>query len=167
MKLNKYSQPIFQSSDLIELMYSFDDLPLDKLIVERDSEVCNLYTFAGIQPTFDSDCTLAVDEFDSIQKNAWRVPPDVLNFDIKSFCLDQCNTEEERARVNEELEAFAEKGLLQVLNVLKYIVDTLRANNVVWGVGRGSSVSSYVLFIIGIHKINSIMYNLDYRDFLR
>jgi DNA polymerase III alpha subunit len=50
---------------------------------------------------------------------------------------------------------------------MKYVVDTLRANNVVWGVGRGSSVASYVLFIIGVHKIDSVKYDLDWREFLR
>ena len=57
--------------------------------------------------------------------------------------------------------------LLPVLQFLIYFVDTLRANNVVWGVGRGSSVSSFCLFLIGVHKINPLLYNLDYREFLR
>jgi DNA polymerase III alpha subunit len=37
----------------------------------------------------------------------------------------------------------------------------------VWGVGRGSSVASYVLFLIGVHRIDSMKYNLDYKEFLR
>jgi len=49
----------------------------------------------------------------------------------------------------------------------KYFVDTMQANNVVWGVGRGSSVASYVLYLIGVHKIDSIKYNLDWQEFLR
>ena len=53
------------------------------------------------------------------------------------------------------------------MQFLIYFVDTIRANNVVWGVGRGSSVSSFCLFLIGVHKINPLLYNLDYREFLR
>ena len=48
-----------------------------------------------------------------------------------------------------------------------YLVDHMRENNIVWGVGRGSSTASYVLFLIGIHKINSIQFGLDWREFLR
>ena len=50
---------------------------------------------------------------------------------------------------------------------LIYFVDTLRANNVVWGVGRGSSVASYVLFIIGVHKIDSVKYKLPINEFFK
>jgi len=50
---------------------------------------------------------------------------------------------------------------------LKYLVDTLRKNNVIWGVGRGSSVASYVLFLLGVHKIDSLYYNLDIEEFLK
>ena len=57
--------------------------------------------------------------------------------------------------------------MYDVLYVMKYIVDTLRENKVLWGVGRGSSVSSYVLFLIGIHKIDSVKYNLPIEEFFK
>jgi DNA polymerase III alpha subunit len=50
---------------------------------------------------------------------------------------------------------------------MKYVVDTLRNNQVVWGVGRGSSVASYVLFIIGVHKIDSVKYKLPINEFFK
>ena len=50
---------------------------------------------------------------------------------------------------------------------MKYVVDTLRDNNIVWGVGRGSSVSSYVLYLIGIHKIDSVKYALPIDEFFK
>jgi DNA polymerase III alpha subunit len=48
-----------------------------------------------------------------------------------------------------------------------YLVDFMRENKIVWGVGRGSSVASYVLYLIGVHKIDSIQYDLDWTEFLR
>ena len=59
------------------------------------------------------------------------------------------------------------KKFIKVLQFLIYFVDTLRANNIVWGVGRGSSVASLCLFLIGVHKINPLQYNLDITEFLR
>jgi DNA polymerase III alpha subunit len=38
---------------------------------------------------------------------------------------------------------------------------------IIWGVGRGSSVASYVLYKLGVHRINSLYYNLDATEFLR
>ena len=46
-------------------------------------------------------------------------------------------------------------------------IDTLREKNVVWGVGRGSSVASFCLFLIGVHKVNPILYKLKINEFLR
>jgi DNA polymerase III alpha subunit len=62
---------------------------------------------------------------------------------------------------------FQERNLFDLLRYLKYLVDTLRANNMIWGVGRGSSVASYVLYLLGVHRIDSMFYDLDAREFLR
>lgn len=87
--------------------------------------------------------------------------------DIAKWVLDQCKTEAELQRAGEELIKFQERDLFILLKYLKYLVDTMRSNNIVWGVGRGSSVSSYVLFLIGIHRINSLYYDLSIDEFLK
>jgi DNA polymerase III alpha subunit len=66
-----------------------------------------------------------------------------------------------------ELQEFQARDMMPLLNFLLYMVDTMRENNIVWGVGRGSSVASYVLYLIGVHRINSMKYNLDYKEFFR
>jgi DNA polymerase III alpha subunit len=87
--------------------------------------------------------------------------------DLKSYLLDKCQNESEIQRVNDEYSQFESKKFLDVLKFLVYFVDTLRKNNVVWGLGRGSSVSSFCLFLIGVHKINPIVYDLDFNEFMR
>jgi DNA polymerase III alpha subunit len=62
---------------------------------------------------------------------------------------------------------YQERGLMDLLRYLKYLVDVMRANRVVWGVGRGSSVASFVLYKLGVHRINSLHYELDSTEFLR
>jgi DNA polymerase III alpha subunit len=69
--------------------------------------------------------------------------------------------------VDQELELFVKNGMYDLLHVMKYVVDTLRENNVVWGVGRGSSVASYVLHLIGVHKIDSVKYNIPIEEFFK
>ncbi len=71
------------------------------------------------------------------------------------------------ARVDMELSEFSARNLNPVLQLLIYIIDTMRKNNLIWGVGRGSSVASYVLYLIGIHKVDSLKYNLDIKEFLK
>ena len=54
-----------------------------------------------------------------------------------------------------------------ILQLLVYIIDIMRKNNLVWGVGRGSSVASYVLYLLGVHKVDSYKYSLDIKEFLK
>ena len=54
-----------------------------------------------------------------------------------------------------------------IKQLAEYSEINLKTNSIVWGVGRGSSVASYVLFLLGVHKIDSVKYNLDWREFLR
>jgi len=95
------------------------------------------------------------------------MPESYTKIDIKKYLLDKCSTQEEQDRVVGEYKLYEQKNFIKVLQFLIYFVDTLRQNNIVWGVGRGSSVSSFCLFLIGVHKINPLQYNLDYREFLR
>jgi DNA polymerase III alpha subunit len=66
-----------------------------------------------------------------------------------------------------ELSEFEQRDLLDLLKFLMYLVQTMRTNNIVYGVGRGSSVASYVLYLIGIHRIDSFKYNMDIKEFLK
>jgi DNA polymerase III alpha subunit len=81
--------------------------------------------------------------------------------------LNQCQDEAELQRAGEELLLFQERDMFVLLRYLKYLVDTMRENNIVWGVGRGSSVASFVLFLLGIHRINSLYYDLSIDEFLK
>ena len=78
-----------------------------------------------------------------------------------------CETQEQKDRVELELELFIQHGMLDLLFYLKYLVDTMREHRIVWGVGRGSSVASYVLYLIGVHKVDSLKYKLDIHEFLK
>ncbi len=102
----------------------------------------------------------------TLNKNKWFIPDDYYP-NLTEMLYGMCDSEEQRDRVSQELELFIKHGIYDVLYVMKYIVDTLRANNIVWGVGRGSSVASYVLFLIGIHKVDSIKYNLPIEEFFK
>jgi DNA polymerase-3 subunit alpha len=95
------------------------------------------------------------------------MPQEYAELDIAKHILELCKTPEDLQRVAQELLLFQEQNLFPLLCYLKYLVDTMREHSVVWGVGRGSSVASYVLYIIGVHKINPIKHNLDWREFLR
>lgn len=102
-----------------------------------------------------------------LDSTVWFIPDEYKNLDIEKYCLELCQTQEEQNRVIQELSLYREHNMIAVLKCMKYIVDTLRKNNIVWGVGRGSSVASYVLFLLGVHKIDSIKYQIPLEEFFR
>jgi DNA polymerase III alpha subunit len=104
--------------------------------------------------------------FTEIDPKQWFIPQTYRNMDIEEWVVAQC-PEENYARVVQELQLFKDNDMLPVLNCMKYVVDTLRENNIVWGVGRGSSVASYVLHLIGVHKIDSVKYNIPIEEFFK
>lgn len=69
-------------------------------------------------------------------------------------------------RVDSEYKLFEKHDKVDVLRTMYYIVDTLTTGNVMWGIGRGSSVSSFILYLIGVHDVDSYRYQLDITDFL-
>ena len=101
-----------------------------------------------------------------VDKSNWFIPDEYKQLDIEKYLVDQC-PEQNYTRLAEELALFEQNNMIPVLKTMKYVVDTLRKNNIVWGVGRGSSVSSYVLFLIGIHKIDSVKYALPIDEFFK
>jgi DNA polymerase III alpha subunit len=96
----------------------------------------------------------------------WYIPKEYIDLDIEKHLIEIC-PEENHDRLCSELSLWKNHDMLSVLKAMKYIVDTLRKNNIVWGVGRGSSVSSYVLFLLGVHKIDSVKYNLPIEEFFK
>ena len=95
------------------------------------------------------------------------MPEKYKQLDIAKYLLDLCRTDAELQRVGQELLLYQERNMFDLLRFLCYIVDTMRDKDIVWGVGRGSSVASYVLYLIGVHKIDSLYYDLDIAEFLR
>lgn len=114
-----------------------------------------------------TEITISPQEEHDRHAAAWMVSDDIKTIPVREFLLDLCRTPEEKARVNLEMDLYEERDLIPLLQLMMYLVNHFRENNVVWGVGRGSSVSSFVLYLIGVHKVNSLKYGLAIEEFLK
>lgn len=168
MRLDQFSNPIFNEQDLFNALYKGQTLS-SALIVEPTKETKQAEEVLGFKFTepYPADLAITVDEYDSIQQADWFMPDEYKTYDIENWVLCQAPDIASYNRVEEELAEFKARNMLDLLRWLKYFVDTCKSKNIVWGVGRGSSVASYVLYLIGVHKIDSIKYNLDWQEFLR
>lgn len=173
MKINKFGEAILDESEIIRGLYSGKITDLSNVNIE-DADLINKFNSSKSQNadpfqqlSIFVEKEISIDEFDARNQTEWFMPDEYKNIDIELFILEQCKTEKEFQRVAEELLLFRQHNMIELLKYLKYLVDTMRANNIVWGVGRGSSLASYCLYLIGIHKIDSIKYQLDINEFLK
>ena len=170
MKYDKYGRTYTTSNELCELLYKNPSLDLSLFQVEDPQEFNKSRSELHAEvPWLSGYVELAdsVSMFDERYQRKWHMPEEYQQLDIAAYVLGLCSTEHELQRVGEELLLYQERNLFDLLRYLKYLVDILRKNNIVWGVGRGSSVASYVLFLLGVHKINSIYYDLSIEEFLK
>lgn len=106
----------------------------------------------------------------------WNIPVEYKTMDVAQFVYDKfqsvsnCFGESEKQqrlnRLNQEFKLYKQYNLIDTLRTIIYVINNLSEKNIPWGVGRGSSVSSYVLYIIGVHDVDSVLYDLDINDFL-
>ena len=172
-KTNKFGEIIFAEQDLCDLVMQGHDLTkFNGVIVDPPVDIETAALILQDVPKFINydkyaEENLSVEEFDHRNQQRWFMPEEYKQLDIAKLVLDLCVTPAELQRVGHELILYQEINLFDLLRYLKYLVDVMQDNRVIWGVGRGSSVSSYVLYKLGVHRIDSMFYDLEPEEFLR
>jgi len=170
MKYDAYGQGYTDSSELCNLLYTNPEVDISAIKVIDPAEYnTSIATMFASMPSLKqyTEAIGSLAEFDVSQQANWHMPDEYKQLDIAEYILSLCKEDYELQRVAQELLLYQERDLFNLLRYLKYLVDTLRKNKVVWGVGRGSSVASYVLYLLSVHRINSIYYDLDIKEFLK
>ena len=169
--LDGWGRKVITTKDLVELMYN--DIDFDNLNIISDKKTeqynkwCEFFNkkHAMIPPlTFP---THTPEEEHARRVKEWFIPQKYSSLDIRKTLLDLCVRDDERERVNIEMDMFEERDLTPLLQLMFAMVDFFRKEGIVWGVGRGSSCASYCLFLIGVHKVDSLLYDLDIKEFLK
>jgi DNA polymerase III alpha subunit len=173
MKQDKFGQMIFAEDDVIDLVMQGRHIEsMSNMMVDASVNLEKSALLLECVPSlinYDTlvDLTESLEDFDRRLQQTWHMPQQYKDMDIAQYVLDLCKTDAELQRCGQELLLYQERDLFNLLKFLKYLVDTMTDNHVIWGVGRGSSVASYVLYKLGVHKIDSMFYDLDPSEFLR
>ena len=108
---------------------------------------------------------------------AWQLPKKYLQLDLEEYiveifekrlaALNYSDSEVEiaSARISYELDQIFKRNMVEFIQTVIYIIDTLREKKQVWGVGRGSSCASYILFLIGLHVVDCVRLDVDANEF--
>jgi DNA polymerase III alpha subunit len=172
MKTDHLGQMIFSEDDCVNMLMRGHSMQVDGMLVDA---TVDLETAAGLLenvPTLVkynelSLQAVAIEDFDRMCQSQWLMPDKYKHMDIAEYVLGLCESEAALQRVGEELLLYQAHDLFDLLRYLKFLVDIMKQNNLIWGVGRGSSVASYVLYLLEVHRIDSLHYNLDIAEFLR
>lgn len=170
---SKFGELVFSEDDVCDLLMQGRTIEsLQKLVIDPSVNIEQLAQQIErpdslLTWSFPYNKDTSVQGFHDAQQLMWHMPEEYKQLDIAAYVLGLCNTEAELQRVGEELLLYQERDLFNLLRYLKYLVDVMTINQVIWGVGRGSSVASYVLYKMGVHRIDSMYYDLDPSEFLR
>ena len=180
IKTDSNGVPTFTNQNLIDMIYKGSIDKCHILLCDKTDELTQFNKWAKEfgNPKLQFYVPLDVDQktFDNVCQSEWFMPQKYKEIDIHKWMYaklqdeldkEQIGDTEEWMRTEAELVEFDQRGMYPLLQYMIYLVDFMRENNIVWGVGRGSSVASYVLYLIGIHRINSIHFDLDWQEFLR
>lgn len=155
-------------TDLIEYVYKLGNV--DQLrslyVTELTPEIVEYNNF--------SEHKFSVKESFSIPDKEWRLPEHYKYLDLDEYLIELFDRIEKDElydkrlqRLSEEIVLFKQLDLYDVLRTLIYVIDTMKEQKVVWGVGRGSSCSSYLLFLLGLHEVDPVKYDIEITDFLK
>lgn len=170
MEPDAWGRFVFDEDDVVELILSrieCDDLLVaDTEEFRRFNERAVIKDKANLCYRMTSEPELSPEEEHAERSGQWLIDPGD-DVDTLGYLLALCKTDLERDRVRLEMMMFRERAMEPVIRLMIALVDHFRREGIVWGVGRGSSVASYVLYLIGVHKIDSLRFNLDIGEFLR
>ena len=171
MKTNMYGQAILSSDKLRELLLQGKNIGHLNVVKDEEIELYEKYQGQLLrQATIFLDAPeeqLSFEDFHLQRADEWMFPLEYQQIDVLTLLLDKCKTQQEIDRVNEEYILYKDRDLVMLLRLFIFLVDYMRKNKFIWGVGRGSSVSSYILYLIGIHRVDSLKYGFDIKDYLK
>lgn len=108
---------------------------------------------------------------------SWQLPTEYLQMDLRESIIQRVgdrlatlsysDDQHLRAaeRVERELAELEARDMVEFFKTVIYILDVFRNQGVIWGVGRGSSCASYILFLLGLHSVDCILYDVPMEEF--
>lgn len=177
MITNEYGQVFFSVDEITEYMYSDITNMInyldDTAEIEKWNQHCKHFEIETVtqEPVLQTD----VKQYHQILSQNWVTPEPYNSIDINKILIDRMElleiaTPEYTTYLTQEIEhwyTLFPQGPEDLWKFLHYMIETCKEHDIVTGVGRGSSVSSLVLYLLDVHCVDPVKYNLNYKEFLR
>lgn len=108
----------------------------------------------------------------SIKTFAWITPPPYVTMDIADRCMTMMldrslDTPTYMDRLVDEIALMYARDMEPFVRCVVWITDMMRKKDIVWGLGRGSSCASLILFVLGINKVDPVRYDIPKEEFYK
>jgi DNA polymerase III alpha subunit len=149
--------------------YLIKGITPDKLAVfELDEAVRQYNQWATQQIKTKSEVQVElIDQTFTIPKQYWieDIPEYLRSLETK---IKHDNLYQQRIeRLKKEIHLISDHQMTDMIRIVYYVVTIFKEKNIIWGVGRGSSCSSYVLYLMGLHLVDPVKYNIAIEDFIK
>lgn len=141
-------------------------IPSEILVTELNDDLLKFNLRSDIEINVVNE-----DDFNIIPEVKWLIPQDYINIDLNQYFKQKLieknpiNFDIAEVRVENELNEVYKRQFDNGIKTIIYVVDIFKKHNQIWGVGRGSSCASYLLYLIGLHCVDPIKYNIPFTEF--
>lgn len=107
----------------------------------------------------------------------WTIPQEYQELNIYDMCFHAFNAKVAKGNIDDdevyanrlmdELQEMDKRDMFPFVRCLVYVRDRFRKNNVVWGVGRGSSCASLVFYLLDINRVDPVKYEIPKEEFFK
>lgn len=145
-------------------------VPLNRVYVEKKTpKVVQWNKFSGQDEKFDVKTNLSPFSVD------WNIPDEYVDIDIVDYISNELIPKVEQdefydarlTRIVEEVEQIQITKSESIFRCLIYILDKMKKDNVFWGLGRGSSCSVYLFYLLELHAVDCVKYDIHYSEFFK
>ena len=113
--------------------------------------------------------------FKSFTPDAYLIPDEYKNLDLTTYVKSKYEehlsnsgeqkTENAARRINIELDEIKKRNVELLFKTIIYIVDIFKQQGIIYGIGRGSSCASYILFLIGLNSVDPLKFDISIEEF--
>ena len=170
MKIDDYGRVRLNADEIFDALFRGDDLGGIYAYgdaVSKYNEYVRHYDKPAMILADAPDLSISPEAYHRQRVTRWSYPEQYDEMDLWGELEARCSNDVERNRLRLERTEYETRELVPVLRLMMFLVDDFRSRDVLWGVGRGSSVASFVLYLIGITKINPIVHGLEIGEFLK